>query len=176
MSPQSNSSSGRPLGTARGIIYGGVTVGVLDALAATLLTVARGRSPVRTWQGVASGLLGEASFDGGIPTMLVGLLVHFFIAFSVVTVYHLVSKRWAMLWRQPLIWGPVYGILVHLFMQHVVLALRFPDQPVTQLAPYIRQIIVHIICVGTPAALWARRAIDSSFGFRDPLGTKLSER
>ena len=111
------------------------------------------------WQGVGSALLGDASYNGGIPTMLVGLLIHFSIAFSVVTVYHLASKRLPFLWRQPLVFGPLYGIAVHIFMQHVVLALRWPDQPATPLGPYIRQIVVHIVCVGTPTALWARRAL-----------------
>ena len=150
--------SPKPLGTALGIVYGGLTVGVLDALAASTLTVALGGNVMRMWQGVASGILREAAQEGGIATMLFGLLCHFFIAFSVVTVYHLASKRLTTLWRHPLLWGPIYGIAVYWFMQLVVLEIVFPDRRPLALAPVIRGMIVHVLCVGTPTALFARKA------------------
>jgi hypothetical protein len=162
---RSELASPKPLGTVLGIAYGGLAVGILDALAATILTIVFGGNPVRTWQGVASGILRDAAFAGGIATMLFGLLCHFFIAYSVVTVYHLASKRLPTLWRRPLIWGPIYGVAVYWFMQLVVLELVFPDHRISALAPVIRGMLVHIVCVGTPAALFARKAMDGTFGF-----------
>jgi hypothetical protein len=155
--------SPRPLGTVAGIVYGGLTVGVLDALAASTLTLIFGGNPMRMWQSVASGILRKAAYEGGIGSMLFGLLCHFFIAFSVVTVYHLASKRLPTLWRRPLIWGPIYGVAVYWFMQLVVLKLVF-DNPPPALAQAIRGMIVHVVCVGTPTALLARKAMDGTLG------------
>jgi hypothetical protein len=158
------SSPGTPLGTVRGIVYGGLAVGILDALAATIATLLQGGNAMRVWQGVASGFLRKAAYEGGIPTMLFGLLIHFFIAFTVVTVYHLASKRLPTLWRQPLLWGPIYGVLVYFFMQRVVLDVVFPDRPPLALAQYARGILIHVIAVGLPAALCARKAKDGTLG------------
>jgi hypothetical protein len=155
--------SPRPLGTVLGIVYGGLTVGVLDALAASTLTIIFGGNPMRMWQSVASGILRKAAYEGGIGSMLFGLLCHFFIAFSVVTVYHLASKRLPTLWRRPLIWGPTYGLAVYWFMQLVVLKIVF-DNPPPALAQAIRGMIVHVVCVGTPTALLAHKAMDGTLG------------
>jgi hypothetical protein len=37
---------------------------------------------MRLLQGIAAGVLGSRSFQGGLPTALLGLFCHFFIAFS----------------------------------------------------------------------------------------------
>ena len=71
------------------IAYGGLAVGVLDITDAILFWWLRnGVSPTRILQSVASGLLGAAAFEGGTKTALLGLLLHFLIAFIVVVVYY----------------------------------------------------------------------------------------
>jgi hypothetical protein len=72
---------------ARALLVGALTVGVLDGLDALVFFGLRGLSPARLFQGIASGLLGRSAFEGGMATALLGVLLHLFIAFAVVTTY-----------------------------------------------------------------------------------------
>jgi len=148
----------RPLGLGRGILYGGLAVGVCDALDATLFTLALGGNPMRAWQAVASGFLRKEAYEGGMATVLLGLLIHFFIATCVATVYLLAARRLPMLWRKPWIWGPVYGVGVFFFMYFVVINIVFPTHKPFELPTYLNGIIGHALLVGLPAALVARKA------------------
>src|SRR5215472_5538784 len=82
------------------IAVGGLAVGVLDALDATVaLHLALGLAPVPIYQFVASGILGPAAFAGGVPTALLGLGLHFLIAFGVATTFVLAATRLPALLR-----------------------------------------------------------------------------
>jgi hypothetical protein len=136
-------------------------VGVLDAIAAMAVAyAARAVPPARVWQSVAAGLLGrDAAARGGLATALLGLGLHFFIAFTVAAVYLGASRRVGILTRRPVVCGVVYGVCVFFFMNQVVIPLSaigrggFPALPAL-----LRGLIVHALFVGLPAALAARRA------------------
>ena len=96
--------------SAKAILFGGLTVGVLDCIAASTSALVKGRSPAGVWQYVASGLLGSESYNYGWKSILLGLLIHFFIAFSVATVYYLASRKFPILVRQAILFGALYGI------------------------------------------------------------------
>ena len=74
------------------ILWGGLGAGVLDAVYAMSIWALRGVSPDRVWQGVASGLLGRASFQGGLRTAALGIAIHFFIALTAAAVYVTASR------------------------------------------------------------------------------------
>ena len=69
----------------RAILFGTLAVGVLDLADALIFFGLRGARPIRIFQSIAAGLLGRASFSGGVPTALLGVILHFFIAFLIVT-------------------------------------------------------------------------------------------
>jgi len=50
-----------------------------------------------------------------------GLALHFLIAITTAVVYYLVALRWPLLWRQPLLCGTIYGLLVYGVMNYIVL-------------------------------------------------------
>src|SRR3954452_4928897 len=76
------------------ILYGGLVVGVLDGLFALIFYgLILGVKPLRIFQSVAAGLLGKASYDGGIPTFLLGILLHFIVASCIAAVYYVVSLK-----------------------------------------------------------------------------------
>jgi len=110
-----------------------------------------GAQPIRILQGIASGLLGPRSFDGGFATALLGLLLHFFIAFSAATVFVLVSRRLRFLVQHPIWSGVLYGIFVYFFMQGVVRLSAAHHGPFSWKMTFIG-IAIHIVCVGTPIA------------------------
>ena len=74
------------------ILWGGFACGVLDITAALLVYGFFGLKPVRLLQGIAGGLLGPRTFNGGPATAILGLLCHFLIAFSAATVYFALSR------------------------------------------------------------------------------------
>ena len=85
----------------RGILLGGTLAGVLDILAAFLMSWPR-VPPVRVLQYIASGALGPAAFRGGAATAAAGLAFHFVIAFGAAAAYVAASRRWPLLLTRPL--------------------------------------------------------------------------
>src|SRR5262245_50297765 len=102
--PQMHTTMRRLSGT-ESILYGGLVVGALDGLDAIVVFGLRGATPVRVFQGIAAGLLGRATFQGGLRTALLGLAIHFFIAFSIAATYYAASRRFSILVRRPLVCG-----------------------------------------------------------------------
>jgi len=150
------------LSPRRAIVYGGLTVAVLDGLDAIVFFGLRsGVGPVRIFKGIAGGLLGrEAALAGGWPTALLGVAMHCTIATTIVAVFVLLSRRFPLLAQRPFVWGPLYGIGAYLVMNLVVLplsALHGTGLP-SALPVLLNGILIHIIGVGTPSALFARAA------------------
>lgn len=149
------------LSPGRAIALGGLTIGVLDIADAMIAGyVRRGTAPVSVLHSIAAGLLGrDAAVAGGWATAALGLVLHFTIATTVMTVFYLASRRIPALVRQPLVFGPLYGIAVFATMYYVVL----PLSAVAARPPYpaftmINGILIHVFGVGLPAALLARAA------------------
>jgi hypothetical protein len=139
------------------ILCGGLTVGVLDCLAATINAGRKGVSFGQVWQFVAAGLLGRESYNYGWNSVILGLLIHFFIAFSVVTVYYLASRRFTVLVRQAILCGALYGVAVYFFMGWLVAPLSAAPRIPFSWSAMLTGIFIHIFCVGLPTALIVRR-------------------
>ncbi|MEO8359349.1 MAG: hypothetical protein ABI672_04910 [Vicinamibacteria bacterium] len=155
----------KPLTALQTILYGGLAVGTLDILKPITFSLARGGSPIRMLQGIASGALGRDSFQGGFATAALGLALHFFIAFSVFTTYYLVSRKVDVLRRHALVLGPLYGIAVYFFMQFVVFPLSAIGSVPHPTSALVDGILTHILCVGLPIGLVVHEA-----GRRDAMG------
>jgi hypothetical protein len=141
----------------RAIAWGGLAAGVLDITAAFVIYGARGATPVRILQSIAGGLIGPAAFRGGLQTAALGALLHFLIAFTAAAVFYAASRSLPVLVRRPAVWGPLYGIVVYLFMNYVVVPLSaVPKRPfVLRMALLI--LVVHMVCVGLPIAFAVHR-------------------
>jgi hypothetical protein len=145
-------------GAAKAVFYGGLAVGVLDAIDAfVFFGFIRGARMLSIFQAVAGGLLGrEAAFQGGVPTFAFGLLLHFFIALAVALVYYLASRKLPELTRRPLLWGALYGVAVFFFMQKAVIPLSRLGPGKMALPGLLNGVIGHALMVGIPAAVFAR--------------------
>jgi hypothetical protein len=141
---------------ARALLLGGLTVGVLDGLDALVFFGLRGVPPTRLFQGIASGLLGRPAFEGGMATALLGVLLHFFIAFAVVTAYHVAARWIPALAHRPWIFGPLYGLLVYAVMNFMVIPLSAIDARSPSTGVLLNGLLIHALGVGLPAALSAR--------------------
>ena len=141
------------------IVGAGLLVGTLDIADAILFYGLRGISPTRILQGIASGLVGPTAFTQGARSALLGLLLHFFIAFTVATIYLLLSRR-LPLSRRPWLWGTLYGIAVYAVMNYIVLPLSHIGlRPLPSLGPLINGVAALIFCIGIPLAFLARRYV-----------------
>lgn len=156
----------KTLSFGRSILYGWLVVGTLDGMDAMIVSIVRGSNPARMWRGVASGLLGPAAATGGLPVSFLGVCIHFFIALCVVTVFHLVSRRFKVLAQYPFIFGPIYGLLVYLFMYRVVMPLSAIGAVGRFVWPRsINDLAIHAFGVGLPSAWFASRSVGA--GARD---------
>lgn len=142
------------------MLAGGLVAGTFDIVyACTFWAVKRGVPPERIFQSVASGLLGKASFAGGVKTAVLGLGLHYFIATSMSVAYYLIARRWSPLRERPVPLGAAYGVLLYGIMNYIVL-------PLSAAAPGPKDplwiglsVAVHAFLIGLPIALFARRAL-----------------
>jgi hypothetical protein len=157
----------RPISTEKSnafkaVVFGGLLTGILDLTAACVNSGLRGTSPVRVFQAIASGLLGADSYQGGAATALLGVFLHFVIAFGAAAVYYFASRRFKFLINRPVISGILYGVAVYWFMQLIVLPLsNFPGRGRFVLEQIVIGLIIHILFVGLPIALVVRRYSNS---------------
>jgi hypothetical protein len=143
----------------RAILWGGLIGGAADFLFASIAYGGmRGRPIGGVWQSVASGLLGKAAYDGGAATVALGVLCHFTIATIWAAIFVLASRKLPVLVRHALPAGILYGIVIYLGMNFVVIPLSaFPHKlsyPLESVAPAL---LVHMLLIGPPMAFAARR-------------------
>jgi hypothetical protein len=140
------------------VLIAGLIAGALDILAAFAVYGRLGAMPVRVLQSVARGLIGARAITGGLATASLGLALHFFIACGAAAVYYAASRRWPALNRRPVVSGVVYGVIVWVVMNYVVVPLSAIGRgPVLSTVTAII-IVVHMLFVGLPIALVVSRA------------------
>ena len=145
-------SASRKRNALLAIGVGGLIAGVLDLTQACILF---------GWKiplSIAAGLLGRQAFHGGAGTYVLGVLLHFFIAFSAAAVYYAASRRLNFLTEHALVCGLFYGAAVEDVMTLVVL----PLSALHATGPYelhdlILGLLVHMVVVGLPISYSVRR-------------------
>jgi len=134
----------------------GLATGITDGLFASVLSVVfYGSTETRLWQGVASTVLGKDAFTGGIRTALIGLLMHFGVAFGWSAVFLLLVI--ASPWIRRVLSSPggilkvasIYGPAIWLIMSLVVIPLLLHRPPTITIRWWI-QGIGHIPFVALP--------------------------
>lgn len=141
------------------IVYGGLAIGILDFFDALIFFgwyLGAGVLPV--FQGVAAGVLGrEAARAGGWNTWLLGVLLHFVVAFAIAGVFYLMSRVFPRILRRPVVSGLIFGVMAHFVMQIVVIPLSaIGGTPTFPLKTTLNGVIGHAFLVGLPVALIAR--------------------
>jgi peptide-methionine (S)-S-oxide reductase len=160
----------------RAILWGGLLCGAMDITAAIVVYgLLWGRGATRILQSVASVLLGSASYDGGVLTALLGLFLHFCIAFGAATVFYAASSKLPLLLKLPVISGILYGIAVYFFMQLVVVPLSAYPHRITFLPrSVLTGLTIHIFCVGLPISLAVNRFLKRPEPTLRPAGLSMS--
>ena len=157
---QQDPSVARPR-PALAILVGGLIVGVLDLTYAIVLYSPR--NPMVIPRGIASGVLGMKSYSGGTATAALGVLLHFVIALGAATVYYLASRKLSFMVRRAVLCGLIYGALVYVFMNWVVLPLSaFPYRRPPTI--FKVEFVWHWFGVGLPIALSVRHYAGGGIG------------
>jgi hypothetical protein len=135
------------------IVIGGLSAGILDLTQALILFGPR--VPL----GIAAGLLGpQAAHGGGIAIYVLGVFLHFFIAFSAATAYYVASRTLKFLTEHWFICGLIYGTIVDQVMTLIVLPLSaLHAHGPHKLHDLLLGIGVHVFTVGLPISFSVRR-------------------
>ena len=140
------------------VLLGGGIAATLDIAYACVSNAQYGKTPLWVFQSVASGWLGSEAFSSGIVGGLIGLVSHYSILFVGATIYYVVSKRLPVLRTRAVASGAVFGALVYLFMNFVVLPLSaFPYKLTYPPLRLIEGLVSHALFVGIPIGLCIRR-------------------
>ena len=138
------------------IASAGLIAGVLDITSAFVIAEIKGTGSARMLQGIASGLLGQRSFEGGMATAGLGLAIHFLIAFTAAALFYAASRKFSSLTQHAVMSGLLYGIAaVYIFMYWMVVPLAFPTAR-HSMSRDVTAVIIHITLIGLPIALIVR--------------------
>lgn len=157
------------------LVRAGLLTSVIDGLFASVLSVVFYDSTVtRLFQNVASTLLGPEALEGGTRTALIGVLMHFGVAFGWSTVFLLLAMRSASIRRvlaSP--YGAVkvaawYGPLIWLVMSLVVVPLLLQRPPRINIRWWV-QLIGHFPFVGLPIVASIGSGVSRAGAAREPL-------
>lgn len=147
-------------GAAPLILRIGLIAGTLDIADALIFSHFRGATPVMVFQYIASGLIGTASFQRGWKSVVLGALMHYFIALTWTAIFYFASRRVAILIRRPVWSGLLYGVAVYLFMNLVALPLSnvpHPLKPIS-LVSRVNGVLALMFFIGLTIALLVRRS------------------
>ncbi|HEX6565828.1 MAG TPA: hypothetical protein VF020_16185 [Chthoniobacterales bacterium] len=137
----------------------GLFAGTLDMADALIFNVLRGITSVMVLQYIASGLIGAASFHGGVATTGLGLVLHYLIALGWTTLFYIASRKIAILTRRPILSGLIYGNVIYLVMNFVVLPVSGVPHPksTTTVAALVNGVLALMFCIGLPISVLTAR-------------------
>jgi len=138
------------------LVLAGLLTGLVDGMFSSVLSVAfYGSTATRLFQGVAATLLGPDALNGGTRTALVGLLMHFGVAFGWSAVFLVLATQSS--WIRGQLAAPYgvlrvsswYGPLIWLVMSLVVIPALVHRPPAVTVRWWV-QLIGHIPFVALP--------------------------
>ena len=148
-----------PTKTGLRVLAIGLFAGTLDIADAFIFNVLRGITPVMVLQYIASGLIGAASFRGGLASAGLGLVLHYLMTLSWTAVFYIASRKLAILTRHPILSGLIYGDVIYLVMNFVVLPASSVPRPksTTTIAAIVNGVLSLMLCIGLPVSVLTSR-------------------
>jgi hypothetical protein len=150
-----------------GIVAGGATAATLDILYAFIAYGMRGVTPLRNLQSIAAGVMGRAAYKGGYETAALGLFLHYAILIVAAALLYMASRRLDWIAQHAIRAGLIYGACIYAFMNLVVVPLSaFPYKLTFDPFNFSMSLLVHMVFVGLPIALFVRAASVPMLGAR----------
>ncbi|HEY4258439.1 MAG TPA: hypothetical protein VGM66_14610 [Candidatus Udaeobacter sp.] len=145
----------------RTIVWIGLVAGSLDITENLVFDQFRGITPWRVFQYIASGLIGPQAFQRGWASVAVGIALHYAIALIWTGIFYAVACKSATVRRRPVLSGLLYGGIVYLVMNFIVVPLSGvpqPQRPLT-LVSRINAAVALLVCIGLTMSLLMRRTL-----------------
>jgi uncharacterized membrane protein YagU involved in acid resistance len=149
----------------KAILVGAMIAALLDMVDPIIFYGLRGIPPRQIPQSIASGILGRAAYSDGIPSVLLGLAAHLFIALVWATLFVLAARVLPFLADHAIVAGLLYGAFIYTVMYHLVLPhtnLYPRNNPNPAPAVLLNSIAAMVFLVGLPISLANRRFAPSS--------------
>lgn len=142
------------------VVLGGFAAGALDLVfACGYWAIANGVPAERILQSIASGVLGQASYQGGTGSAFLGFMLEFVMTLAMAVAYYLASGKFDVLWRRPISMGIAYGLILFVVMNFVVVPLsNAVVQGVGNDLWTWASVAAHIFVVAIPISLSTRKA------------------
>ena len=135
----------------RTIFWAGLVAGTLDAIGATVVFMLRGgKDPAVIWRYVASGVFGKESLAADSGTAVWGLVFHFLIALTWAAFFFVIYPTLRRFISNPMLIGLLYGVVVWMVMNLIVLPLSNVAPQTFDLAKVLIGMSVLIVCIGLP--------------------------
>jgi hypothetical protein len=142
------------------ILAGGAVGGLLDLLFAVAFAAYYGASPVRVFQTIASGVIGNAAFTGGAAVTALGIACHFVLSWAWAALFAALAWNFRALASRPVLAGAVFGFGVFFCMRLIVLPLSAYPRPVTfPPVASVLDLLSHMFLFGVPIAVLISRKI-----------------
>ncbi|MHB8487111.1 MAG: hypothetical protein ACYDCM_15475 [Candidatus Acidiferrales bacterium] len=140
------------------VVWIGLVAGTLDIAENIIFNHFRGVTMKMIFQYIASGLIGMKSFNLGVESVALGVVIHYTIAMTWTVVFYLLSRKLLILTRQAAISGIVYGGVVYVIMNFIVLPLTsVPHAPrAMTLASRVSGVLALLFCIGLTISLLMR--------------------
>lgn len=141
------------------VVWIGLVAGTLDITENIIFNHFRGVTMKIIFQYIASGLIGTKSFSLGAESVALGVTIHYAIAMTWTVVFYVLSRKLTILTRRAAISGIVYGGVVYMIMNFVVLPLTaLPHAPrAMTLASRVSGVLALLFCIGLTISLLMRK-------------------
>lgn len=113
--------------------------------------------PSRVLQYIASGILGNAAYSGGMGTMAIGLLAHYMIAFSCTACFFWVYPKWRVFKQSILFNSVLIALIAWVITTQIIVPLSKIKQGGFDISKAFTEVIILIICIGLPIAWFAKK-------------------
>jgi hypothetical protein len=146
-------------GALKTILLAGLVAGVLDGIAAVVSTyIVNGVGPDVVWKFVASGVFGiKTAMAGGAEMIIAGLIFHMIIATIWAALFFAAYPFIRKIPMNKYVIGLLYGIIVWLGMNLIVVPLSNTPQMEPKTIGSIRGILILMFCIGLPVSLIVSR-------------------
>lgn len=128
-------------------------VGLLDILAAFIsFYLSTGKSPLIVLKFISSAVMGAHAYNEGVVSVLLGLVLHFVVAFLFTLFFFLLYKPLRLYAYNTYIIAIVYGSFIWLVMNRLVLPLTSVKQSSFQLWEAAKAVMILVVMIGLPLA------------------------
>lgn len=139
-------------------LLGGTAAALADLALSALYWSGHGSTGLRVLQSISAWVMGPPACRGGWESAMLGFLLYAGTMCAVMALYQLLSRRFDVLLRRPVVCGALYGVLMyvlifHLLVPHFSAAVTRRPLPLQWEALCVA---AYIGLIGIPCALLAR--------------------